>query len=886
MAKYWFSILFLTIFLLACGKNDSFFNNDSIRENLRAKVEMQKEIAAGRYQQLFSVLDNNSLTSLEKEALSFLFAYMPLSDLANYNGDFFLNQVRYSLKAREYFPWGKKVPDDLFLHYVLPYRVNNEYLDTARAVFFEELKKRLKGLNMKEAALEINHWCHEKVTYQSTDYRTSSPLNTIKTAFGRCGEQSTFTVTAMRAAGIPARQIYTPRWAHTDDNHAWVEVWIDGQWFYMGACEPEPELNMGWFEGPATRAMLLHHKTYGEVLGPEEINSVNNCYTEINVLDRYAPVRRVMVKVLDSEGKPVKGANVEFKYPNYAELYPLTSTFTNDYGSCNLMTGKGDVLVWTYHQGKFAWKISNAADSDTLVLKLGNPVLNDRVYNYLFHAPPPSQTIDHSHVDRSNHIKRLHQEDSIRTAYEKTFIDSISAIEIARKYDLDPKKTFLLFKLSRGNWRVVKQFLNYAAPIDGEKALSLLSVISHKDLRDTPFKVLKDHFDNSHNPKGFDWDIYRQYILNPRIRNELISVYKSYFQKQFSPSFQEMARNDVRHLLTWIRDSIKIVNGLNPWDVPQLPRGVFEMRVADQNSINIFFVAVARSLGIPARIDFVRNQPQFFSERYWLDVNLQYGSIDNTQKGTLVLDFKQDNHSDELPAYFKNFTIAKLVKGKFKTLDYSYTNLFNDFPVKLELDTGIYLLTSVKRLADGSVKTRLHFFDIKKHDSSFIKLIFPDSGIETNKYEKVKLNLDVTVQNCDTRQNLLLNDLVEDNGLVLVWLDPSLEPSKHLLNDFIRLKSNFDNWNGNIALLIDSVRLSKSFNSKQYEGLPKKSIFLIDNLNLLKEYIKFNGKVGNYDLPYVLVLNSDHEVIFESKGYRIGIGDEIIGKVEKICRIP
>lgn len=66
----------------------------------------------------------------------------------------------------------------------------------------------------------------------------------------------------------------------------------------------------------------------------------------------------------------------------------------------------------------------------------------------------------------------------------------------------------------------------------------------------------------------------------------------------------------------------------------------------------------------------------------------------------------------------------------------------------------------------------------------------------------------------------------------------------------------------------------------------KKSIFLIDNLNLLKEYIKFNGKVGNYDLPYVLVLNSDHEVIFESKGYRIGIGDEIIGKVEKICRIP
>jgi transglutaminase-like putative cysteine protease len=59
-------------------------------------------------------------------------------------------------------------------------------------------------------------------------------------------------------AGTAARQVYTPRWAHSDDNHAWVEVWIDGKWSYLGACEPDVDLNMGWFTEPSKRVMLVH----------------------------------------------------------------------------------------------------------------------------------------------------------------------------------------------------------------------------------------------------------------------------------------------------------------------------------------------------------------------------------------------------------------------------------------------------------------------------------------------------------------------------------------------------------------------------------------------------------------------------------------------------
>ena len=192
--------------------------------------------------------------------------------------------MRRALKARKEMDWGRQVPEQLFMHFVLPPRVNNERLDDFRTMYYDTLKARVAGLSMKDAALEINHWCHEKVTYTPSDARTSSPLASMLNAEGRCGEESTFTVAAMRTVGIPARQVYTPRWAHTDDNHAWVEVWTDGKWSFLGACEPEAALNMAWFNEPAARAMLMHTLVFGDYHGDEDIIRRTHSFTEINVI--------------------------------------------------------------------------------------------------------------------------------------------------------------------------------------------------------------------------------------------------------------------------------------------------------------------------------------------------------------------------------------------------------------------------------------------------------------------------------------------------------------------------------------------------------------------------------------------------------------------------
>lgn len=83
------------------------------------------------------------------------------------------------------------------------------------------LADRDNSLSMHDAIIEANYWNAENVMYQATDSRTISALGAYYSAYGRCGEESAFGVNVYRAIGIPARQIYTPRWAHCDDNHAW-----------------------------------------------------------------------------------------------------------------------------------------------------------------------------------------------------------------------------------------------------------------------------------------------------------------------------------------------------------------------------------------------------------------------------------------------------------------------------------------------------------------------------------------------------------------------------------------------------------------------------------------------------------------------------------------
>ena len=342
--------------------------------------------------------------------VDYLYKYMPLPDSLANPRSFWEEAVDKTLEVRDRMKWG--VPEKEFRHFVLPLRVNNEDLDRFRALYADELCQRVKGMSLHDAALEINHWCHEWVTYVGTDARTRGPLATMRSGEGRCGEESTFTVSALRAAGIPARQVYTPLWAHTDSNHAWVEAWVDGKWYFLGACEPDPELNMGWFSGPVSRALLLHTKVSGDYKGDEDIIVKNPVYTEINVIKNYVPTRSTTVTVVSESGAPVPGVEVEYKIFNYGDFGNVCKITTDKAGQAKLATGKGDMLVWAAKGDRFGFA---KLDREDVTIRLDKK--KGDVFSLDLDMVPPAEdplpnNATKEQIDANS--KRLTQEDVIR----------------------------------------------------------------------------------------------------------------------------------------------------------------------------------------------------------------------------------------------------------------------------------------------------------------------------------------------------------------------------------------------------------------------------------------------------------------------------------------
>jgi transglutaminase-like putative cysteine protease len=553
---------------------------------------------------------------------------------------------------------------------------------------------------MTDAILEVNHWCHEKVTYKPSDGRTSSPLQVVRTSWGRCGEESTFCVSALRAVGIPARQVYTPRWAHTDDNHAWVEAWADGKWWFLGACEPEPVLNLGWFNANAARVLLTHTNAFGYYDGPEEVLVKGPNYTTINLTSNYAPVSDVTIRVMDGE-MPVEGADVRFCIYNYAEFYPAVLKKSDAEGEASLTAGRGDMLAWASKDGKFAYSKLSVGKDSLVCLKLSDAWVDIPEAIDIIPPVPGGSEPEVTPEQRAENDRRFAYEDSVRTAYMNTFVK-----------DGDP-----LVSASEGNYKVIGDFL--AAHPD-ERARELLGSLSLKDLRDVTMEVLEDSYTATES------------ILCPRVENEFLVPYKHWFLSNIPAVQQETLRN-VEALRKFVTDSIKVLETPYAWTIPQSPISVWQTRRCYANSRDIFFVSLARTLGIDARKNPITGKVQTRREGGdWSDVNFTPTSAPKG-KGTLKLSYS--GKAIPNPEYYTHFTISKIENGVPKLFSFDDGELYTGggsgfkerFAGGIFLEEGAYMLTSGARLSDGSVPVTLQFFTVNADKTTKTELILRET---------------------------------------------------------------------------------------------------------------------------------------------------------------
>lgn len=870
----------LTVFLLALlvyscsGDSNHFLKEKEYREEVHNQFLKRKEMVQNREKELFSVFDQDNLSVQEKEALEFLFAYMPLSDLADYNGEFYLKQVREALKTRDYFDWEKKIPDEVFRHFVLVHRVNTEDLDNARGEFFEELKERVKGLSMEEAALEVNHWCHEKITYRATDGRTSAPLALAKTSWGRCGEQSTFTVMALRSVGIPARQCYTPRWVHTDSNHAWVEAWVDGKWRYMGASEPEAELDVAWFTAPAKRAMMVHTNVFGKYNGPEDKTSEKDLYSIINVLDTYANTREISIKVQNNNAV-TESAIVKFEVYNYAQFTPIATLQTNKEGIVNLKTNtEGDLFVWANQGGKFAYKKIEQNETD-VTLELGDEIpVHEEIFK--MNVPTEQSIKELSKEKIAQNAIRLAYEDSIRNAYMATFITEDEAKGLASNLQLDKDKVWTLLNKAQGNHKDIADFITKECK--NPLLFDYLESLSEKDLRDTPAEYLSHHMDNGNAlgiKEGTPKDLYAKYIYSPRISVELIRPWRTYLQEAFKDQAQAM-QVDPQKIVSYVRDNIKVTNTENYYNCPISPRGVHELKLADTRSRNIYFVALCRSLGVASRLEPATSRPQYNEEGKWKDVFFE-AQAKELPKGKIT--FIGDRNNIIKPSYGNHYTIAKMENGEYIPLNFRNDETLKDLPGTVEVDAGNYRLTIGTRANDGSVTVENRYFEVAEGKTTQEQITLPQPEGLIQVQGIVDPN---TIVKLDKDKKSTLKELMNGKGLMLIFADPDKEPTKHILQDLPNVKNALNSWGGGILFLVPDDKLSVAFDAKAFNNLPDNSAWGVDKgrsiLNATADALQIDF---SNNFPLVIYLNNNGGILFSSQGYRIGIGENIIQTIEK-----
>lgn len=127
------------------------------------------------------------------------------------------------------YPWNKNVPKDIFLNYLLPYKVLNENPDNWRTNLFQKYQDSISihetngDIDSENlfSGLRTEAWSWLKYAGDATKI-THSPSyrELVAVRKGQCYELSHLFVFIARSAGIPATVDIVPMWGKTSGSHA------------------------------------------------------------------------------------------------------------------------------------------------------------------------------------------------------------------------------------------------------------------------------------------------------------------------------------------------------------------------------------------------------------------------------------------------------------------------------------------------------------------------------------------------------------------------------------------------------------------------------------------------------------------------------------------
>jgi len=371
--------------------------------------------------------------------------------------------------------------------------------------------------------------------------------------------------------------------------------------------------------------------------------------------------------------------------------------------------------------------------------------------------------------------------------------------------------------------------------------------------------------------------------LSPRIAIENLSPWRSFLKASLGAEMEQSARTDISVLTKWIRENITINKVANNHSrAPLSPIGVYNLRVADPDSRDIFFVAACRTFGIPARLNPETRIPEYSKNGEWIRAGFETTAAVQPDKGLLKL---IDKNNPVTPQYYLHYTISILRDGFYRTLEFPEGQKLSNSDQPVPLEVGQYALVTGNRLEDGSVLSQMTFFTIGKGKLTIVPVELRKQSGELK--PSGKLNLDqLNLKKTDDGKIVSLASLTAGKHSVLVVLDPDKEPSKHILNDLGPYVDHFNKWGGQFVFAMPAEKAGQAGVMKTYQLPVKMQIGIDKNGNILEAISAIYGTGLKDKLPLVLFCDESGNIYLFSSGYKIGIGEQLLKVISTVQSNP
>ncbi|MBO7318368.1 MAG: transglutaminase domain-containing protein, partial [Bacteroidales bacterium] len=331
----------------------------------------------------------------------------------------------------------------------------------------------------------------------------------------------------------------------------------------------------------------------------------------------------------------------------------------------------------------------------------------------------------------------------------------------------------------------------------------------------------------------------------------------------------------------WCAENIAIDDKWNPRHCCMSPRGVWNLRMTDAHSRDIFFVAGARSMGIASRIDEVTGKTQYMVSGKWYDAQFESNKTESTaQQGVLQANYQATTYLDN-PLYYSHFTLSKMNNGHAELQCYpedaSWQSVLKEGAL---VDAGNYLLTSGTRMANGSVLAHLQFVEVKPDSTTHIELNMRQSQDQLQvigNFNSENLYYDLA-----TAQTPTLLASTGRGYYVLALIDPNSEPTNHFLRDIAPYKEAFEAWGQKIVILFNDQEAATRFHKGDFANLPSTIVWGTDIDATIYNEIVANMKLQSPQRPIIIVADTFNRIVFISQGYSINLGEQLLKVIHQL----